>query len=219
VVGEPYYEMLEGWPIETALNYFYTIRMLKRNKIVKPNALSVPAHARILACGIECRDLARAYDKNLSSAVVSKRVRGTQFQAHVCGFDHSPIADCWNYDQHGISLPLWEYNNVVPVTEIVTVGTLDYETDSIEQGSLILQQQDENSVLVAPFTENNRTCHAIAFWVDYGIRTSSSSFATVSTGFGKDSLLSDRQTVRILAKGEPTILGKSLAITRHGLEI
>ncbi len=218
IVGEPYYEMLEGWSIETALNYFYTIRMLKRNKIVKPNSLCVPAKATILACGIECQDLARAYNKNLSSAVVSKRARGTQFHAHVCGFDHSPISDCWNYEIHGISLPLWEYDNVVPVTEIVQVGNLDYESDSIEEG-IWVSPEEENSVLMAPFTKVNRTCHAIAFWVDYGIRTGNSTFTTVSTGFGADSLLSDRQTVRILAKGETSILGRSLAIPRHGLEL
>ncbi len=215
VVGEPYYEMLEGCPIETALNYFYTIRMLKRKHIVKPTALCVPARAEIMACGIECADLASAYNCDLSSAVISKGSK-----AQVCGFDHTPIADCWNYDKHGISLPLWEYNNVVPVTEIVNVGTLDYETITITEGHWI--QKDGNSLLMAPFTKENRICHAIAFWVDYGIRTESM-FEKLSTGFGASHLakppIAERQTVRILAKGTPAILGQSLAIPRHGLKL
>jgi protein arginine N-methyltransferase 7 len=246
VVGEPYYEMLEGWPIETALNYFYTIKMLKRNGIVKPKALCVPAHAIILACGIECSDLGTAYQKHLSQVSSSS--------SSVCGFDHSPVAECWNYDQHGISIPLWEYNNVVSVTEIVEVGRLDYETNQILEGNWMVGDSNNNntnetatttSFLMAPFTKENRTCHAIAFWVDYKIRnhtprslsrepSSSSSFETISTGFGdaaaaaadsdtscssSSSQIVERQTVRILVKELPTRLGESLVIPRHGLEL
>ena len=257
VVGEPYYEMLEGWPIETALNYFYTIQMLKRNGIVKPKALCVPAHAIILACGIECSDLGTAYQKHLSLQIPSdtgtSSSSSTSGSSNVCGFDHSPVAECWNYDQHGISIPLWEYNNVVPVTEIVEVGRLDYETSQILEGNWMVGDQDENhsnnennanepsavastSFLRVPFTKENRTCHAIAFWVDYKIRNhtppssaSSSSFATLSTGFmdaadsnadvPSSSRIVERQTVRILAEEQPTRLGEFLVIPRHGIEL
>ena len=251
VVGEPYYEMLEGWPIETALNYFYTIRMLKRNGIVKPRALCVPAHAIILACGIECSDFGTAYQKDLSSQAPPANGKpcnnNNNNGSNVCGFDHSPVAECWNYDQHGISIPLWEYNNVVPVTEIVEVGRLDYETNQILEGNWMEEEKDENHetaaaaaatpFLRAPFTKENRKCHAIAFWVDYNIRNhtptssvSSSYFTTLSTGFvdvaagsaswpSSSSRIVERQTVRILAEEQPTRLGESLVIPRHGLEL
>ena len=252
VVGEPYYEMLEGWPIETALNFFYTLRMLKRKGIVKPKALCVPARAVVMACGIECPDLGQAYNRNLSSSPCKFNDSNDQKKTpRVCGFDHTPVTECWNFDQNGISIPLWEYNNVVPVTETVVVGILDYEGDSIIPGYWVDGDGEtastttnsevasiSTSVLMAPFTKKNRTCHAIAFWVDYGIRNvlpsskdgersedPSSSFETISTGFGASqsqpfsSRIPERQTVRILAKGQPTILGKSLAIPRHGLEL
>ena len=226
VVGEPYYEMLEGWSIETALNFFYTIRMLKRKEIVQSNALCVPARATVFACGIECPDVGRAYNKHLSCGTSDTRTQ-------ICGFDHTPVTECWNYENKGISLPLWEYNNVVPVTETVMVGMLDYESDNIVPGKL--EERDSNTqILRASFTKANRTCHAIVFWVDYGIRNKISSsddnddFETVSTGFGAyaseeshpiRSRVSEKQTVRILAQPEPTILGESLVIPKHGLEL
>jgi len=219
VVGEPYYEILEGWPIETALNYFYTVRMLKRKGIVR-TSLCVPAQAVVLACGIESWDLYSAYRKELSAT--------SSTALHVCGFDHTPLVECWRYDKKGISVSLWEYGDVVPVTEIVQLARLDYENGTIIQEGKG-DDSEKSVVLMAPFIESKRTCHAIAIWVDYQIRNapsssnsgSSDAFATLSTGiFGKASMtrtskISERQTVTILAQAKPTVLGESLAIPKN----
>eukprot|EP00536_Pseudo-nitzschia_multiseries_P011243 jgi/Psemu1/326380/estExt_fgenesh1_pg.C_3730004 len=220
VVGEPYYETLEGWTIETALNFFYTIRMLKRNTIVKPDALCVPARAVVLACGIQCEDLGRSYKKHLSAG-----------NSRVNGFGHQPIVDCWKYDRHGISIPLWEYKGVIPVTEVVRIGTLDYETNAIHRSN---QWMEDHPGIRAPFVKSIGWCHAIAFWVDYQIRSdsgsdkdkdqpsnwdSTSSFETVSTGFFSSSQCAERQTVRILSPPQPVKTGESLPIPLHDLEL
>lgn len=242
VVGEPYYEMLEGWPIETALNFFYTIRMLKRKGIVRPGALSVPARAVVLACGIQCEDLGKAYQRDLGNHRCCAAGCGdgddsaTTQRPSVCGFDHTPVVDCWNYDKDGISLPLWEYTNLSPVTDIVEVGRLDYVADTIEQRWLTddSHRSDSGEYLLARFTEDNATCNAVAFWVDYGIpvNPSGGSSETVSTGFGashlppgddrvpcSSSVCAERQTVRILPRALPTVRGGTLVIPRHGLEL
>jgi len=267
VVGEPYYEMLEGWSIETSLNYFYTIRMLKRKKIVRADALCVPARAVIVACGIQCEDIGKSYRRSLcarqsngnnnessSSEIDREEPLSSLASASCCvsGFDHQPVVDCWKYDQHGVSIPLWEYNQVVPVTEVVEIGTLDYENDAIlSNGNWVdVPSEIENGVVAnnqgirAPFTNANakptspgksRVCHAIAFWVDYKIRNNDDdddnthsnhhghhykpSFTTVSTGFASPSQCAEKQTVRILSTPQPVVMGESLLIPRHDLEL
>ncbi|VEU34116.1 unnamed protein product [Pseudo-nitzschia multistriata] len=251
VVGEPYYEMLEGWPIETALNYFYTIRMLKRKKIVRHDALCVPARAVVLACGIQCEDIGRSYRKDLG-APEGKPKHGKEAEPratvvpHIGGFDHQPIVDCWSYDRHGIPLPLWEYNGVVQVTEVVELGVLDYETDSFLDGPWATAAGDTDrgsnprEMVQARFSKPSGTCHAIAFWVDYeirmddrvnddrnddgsGVASRSPPFATVSTGFdpdgpkGSSCACAERQIVRILSPPLPVEEGGSLPIPLHDL--
>ena len=184
VVGEPYYEVLEDWSIETAVNYFNTLRMLKRNKIVRTNALCVPSQAIVYACGISCPELGTAYRKH--------RVGGNEKNSNnnnkddtVCGFHHRPVIDCWNYNTHAIALPVFDdYNNVRQVTETIEIGAIDYEHDTLkvhhdtrrnncddEQEKETEQGTKENTLLrTARFIEENIRCHAIVFWVDYRIR-------------------------------------------------
>ena len=63
VVAEPYYEILEGWHIQEALNYFYTVRSLVKGGVVSPAALSVPAYANVMACVVEFNDFFSAYGR------------------------------------------------------------------------------------------------------------------------------------------------------------
>ena len=64
VVAEPYNEILEGWHIQEALNYFYTVRSLVKRGVVSPAAaLSVPAYANVMACVVEFDDFFTAYGK------------------------------------------------------------------------------------------------------------------------------------------------------------
>ena len=201
------------------------------------NALCVPAQAVILACGIDCPDIGKAYRRNLSSKNESTNEEETD-DSMCGGFIHQSIADFWQYDKHGISIPLWEYNDVVRVTDIVEIGKLDYEHDAIKEGNW--QQnvrsdstnKNKDGVIKTPFTKENATCHAIAFWVDYRIRIRKASsntsndenddnavdenFETVSTGI---SCQGDKQMVRILPDPIRTGLDKFLTIQRYGLEL
>ncbi len=63
VVAEPYNEILEGWHIQEALNYFYTVRSLVKGGVVSPAAISVPAYANIMACVVEFGDFFSAYGR------------------------------------------------------------------------------------------------------------------------------------------------------------
>ncbi|OEU11896.1 hypothetical protein FRACYDRAFT_245017 [Fragilariopsis cylindrus CCMP1102] len=190
VIGEPYYEMLEGWNIEIATNYFYTLRMLKRNNIVKKDALCVPAQAVVYACGISCSDLGNSYKRNIGGDVDNNNNNNK-----ICGFDHQTVTDCWNYNKHGISIPLFdEYSNVIKVTDVVEiVFWIDYR--------IRIKKDDDDKT------------KEISFEI---ISTGESPSSSSSSSYG-----GEKQTVRILSEPiKDTILGKSLPIYRcHGLKL
>ena len=80
ILAEPYFEMLEGWHIQEALNYFYLIKSLKRRQVIKSDAISVPAFASIKACAIELHpDVFGAYSEFPSK--------------EVCGFRHDDVTN------------------------------------------------------------------------------------------------------------------------------
>ena len=53
VTSKSYYETLEGHHLQEFLNYYYTLRSLRRRGVVKPTAVSVPSYSRILGCAIQ----------------------------------------------------------------------------------------------------------------------------------------------------------------------
>jgi hypothetical protein len=179
IVGEPFYEFLEGHSVQEALNFYNILAMLKDKNVIHSHALVVPHRAIILAQGIECADIANAYCK-------CKNDR--------CGeFDHKAINDHWSFDEHPISLPLYEYN-FRPATEIVAVASFEYEDDNIR---FYLSPNDTVTVQRWPSVCTNRKqnmvhdklsvqsnflggvsiCHAITFWVDYRSRMFESTWA------------------------------------------
>jgi hypothetical protein len=146
VVGEPYYQVLEGYPVQEALNFLYTIRMLKRKDCVHPETKCVPRHASILACGVECFDIGSAYCK--------RDVYG--------GFDHTAVTKYCQFGEHTISIPLYEYNHRC-VTETAVVANLDFENATEDR---------KNETIKSSFiTKNNvdATVHCIMFWVEYDV--------------------------------------------------
>ncbi len=171
VVGEPYYEVLEGWCIEEALNFFYTLRMLRRRGVVSGSAVCVPGRASIMACGIECPDIADAY-----------RPCG----ASLAGFDHTTVREYCRSSSYNLSLPLWEYD-VTPMTEPVELALLDYEQNCIvarpststtgykgggESATAANEEDQEEATspsipVEVPYIRAG-TCHAVMLWVEYG---------------------------------------------------
>lgn len=150
VVGEPYFEFLEGHCVQEAFNYFNTLRMLKSKGVVATNALAVPFQAEIKARGIECVDIADAYSRCKDDA---------------CGgFDHSTVTRYWSFDQFPIVLPLYEYE-CRTVTESVTVATLDFESSTVHRAV-----NNGGHFVTSQFLEGCSTCHGVSFWVEYSIR-------------------------------------------------
>jgi hypothetical protein len=143
VVGEPYFEVLEGWPVQESLNFLYTIRMLKRINCVDSEAKCVPARARFLACGIQCQDLGNAHR--------TRDVYG--------GFDHRVITKYSQLGEYTISIPLYEYN-YKPVTETVVIAELDFEK---------ALETRKNDTIKASFLTDDVSAHAIMYWVEYYI--------------------------------------------------
>jgi hypothetical protein len=143
VVAEPYYEILEGWELQEALNYLYTLRALKRRNVAKKDALSSPQEARIMGQAFESHAIAAAYKR------CDNPIRG---------FSHDVANRLYPFNNHDISLPSWQYQ-MVALSSPFEIALVDYNSCTVEQ------RRSEESV---PFTKAG-TCHGMILWVDYGL--------------------------------------------------
>eukprot|EP00980_Cylindrotheca_fusiformis_P031498 scaffold26465_cov176-Cylindrotheca_fusiformis.AAC.1 len=146
IVAEPYYEVLEGWHLAEALNFFYIQISLKKRGVIVADARSVPAKAYIQVCAMDSADLGRAYK---------------HCDDDICGFDHSVVnasASLLGTSSTDIRIPAWEYD-ITPLTEAVTIATIDYENCKIIPTPVVQRAMP-----------NSGTCHGMLIWVDYGIR-------------------------------------------------
>ena len=167
VLAEPYYELLEGWHIQEALNYFYLIKSLKRKQVIKSDAISVPSFASIKACAIELDpDVFEAY---------------SEFpRKEVCGFRHEDVANHGAlHDTYDTLFPLWQYR-WKPLSEPFEVAKMSYEG-----GEAKMHVSNCESWVSSNFTCPG-SCHAVAFFIEYGMRVtdenSVESFSMISTG-------------------------------------
>ena len=173
VVAEPYYEILEGWHLQEALNYFYTMRSLKRRGIISSTAISVPTYANVMACVVECEQFFSAYGQ----------VGDSTFRK-VAGFKHSAVNYYGNrYHTYDVSLPLWQYR-YKPLSQPFCVATIPYEG-----ASQTIETKGGESI----FTSTG-SAQAVVFWVDYYCRTNAD-FEVISTASS-----SHRQLIRKLIK-------------------
>lgn len=144
VVAEPYYEVLEGWHLQEALNYFYSLRALKRRGVVCDDAISVPSFASVVARAVEAREVFQAY----SSCDVELQ-----------GFRHDTIRESTRgAGDHDVPLPTWQYN-ATALTDPVEVCRIDYRTCEITR---------RTPVIKVPFTRAG-TCHGMIVHVEYGL--------------------------------------------------
>ena len=174
VVCEPYYEMLEGWHLQEAMNYFHLIRSLKKRGVISTSALSVPAHARVMACVIEFDDFSSAYG----------RVGDRLSENTVAGFRHASVNYYGDrYHTRSTSFPLWQYR-YKQLSNGFCVANILYE------GAAPTVENVDDSVVL--FSEGN--AQAVVFWVDYYCRTGAN-FGIISTATS-----SHRQLVRKLPK-------------------
>jgi hypothetical protein len=150
VVSEPYYEMLEGWHLQEALNYYYTLRFLRTRELLSPNAIVLPLLCRVMGCIIESEQLRSAY------VACGNRLDGSS-SSLVRGFDHSFVNQMCSFHEFDLSLPLWQYES----TRL---------TDDVELGTLLFRSPTSPAVLRnisrAPFRKAG-TCDALVVWLEY----------------------------------------------------
>jgi protein arginine N-methyltransferase 7 len=152
VAAEPHYQVLEGWHLQEALNYFYLGRSLRERGMVTHEALSVPQFASIVVCGIQCEKLAQAY----------QGCGDDSDGAMICGFDHSILNQYGDrYHCHSIAIRACEYE-YSQLTETRQVSRLCYDESCSIYGN--------NVWAVLPF-EQSGTCHGVLCWIEYGMQT------------------------------------------------
>jgi len=164
VVAEPYYEMLEGWHLQEALNYFYLVCAMKKRGVISPSSLSVPSCAKFMGCVVEFKNFNSAYGKV-----------GDDRTGLVSGFRHDSVNYYGDrYHTYDVSLPLWQYR-YKRLSKPFCIATIPYEgtTPSIDTSCEPVEFISQGSA------------HAVIVWVDYKCRTSGDSesdcFDTIST--------------------------------------
>ncbi|KAL7458932.1 hypothetical protein ACHAWC_010740 [Mediolabrus comicus] len=144
VAAEPYYEMLEGWHLQEALNYFYLVRSLKQRRLISSSSISIPTVAALMAVVVEAEEFARAYSQ-VGDAT-----------GNVAGFNHSPVNFYGDrYHTYDVSLPVTEYNYRA-LSSPFCVAKLLYDEGVKEDGEWTSVKIDKPG-----------KCQAVIFYVDY----------------------------------------------------
>jgi type III protein arginine methyltransferase len=145
ICAEPYYEILDGWHLQEALNYYYLVRALKRRHLIVTHASCVPAFASIRGCAIQAHDLGQAY------RACDPVIRGVK---------HAVVNELGHrFSEFDLSLPMWQYD-YTRLSEEVELARIDYE------GSEIIMN---NSGIVQSSFHTSGTCHAMLIWIHYGM--------------------------------------------------
>ncbi|KAI2510140.1 hypothetical protein MHU86_4307 [Fragilaria crotonensis] len=147
VVSEPYYEVLEGWHLQEAINYFYLLKSMKLRGLVALDFVSLPSCARVMGCAIESYAIHGAYKKCGDKS------------EHLCGLDHSFVNQhAARFHENELWIPTWQYESK-EITDSFEVATLNYNTLEIE-GNAIWRD--------ASFVDSDGvTCHGFKFWIEY----------------------------------------------------
>ena len=159
VVAEPYYEVLEGWHVQEALNFYYLVQSMRSRGVISQAALCVPSHCSIMARVVQFDDFHCAYSS----------VGDEDEEIH--GFNHSKVNDFGDrYRTYDIALPLWQYR-LSRLSEPSRISRLSYEGG--DEGQSI----EATEIVVS---KRGVAC-AIELWVDYACRIGDGDFKTVST--------------------------------------
>jgi hypothetical protein len=149
VLSEPYYETLEGWHLQEALNYWFLLRSCNLRGLLTDPFVSIPSHGRVMGCAIESIELYNAYS----------RCGDTDNDESICGWDHSLVNHyAARYHEHDLWLPLWQYPHRA-LTAPFELATLNYVRLEIE-GNGIWREVE--------FIESEKgICHGIKIWIEY----------------------------------------------------
>lgn len=157
VFAEPYFEILEGWHLQEALNYYYTLRKLKENEIISDGVVSVPSYASIKACAIEfSEEVVQAH-----CGLYSPDIEGF---SHECMREYGAL-----YSKYDMRFQLAQYR-WKRLSEDIELGILDFK------------HCQETFATAKKVKLKLGICHAIAIWVDYGVEISDQVYNFISTG-------------------------------------
>jgi predicted RNA methylase len=161
VVAEPYYEILEGWHLQEAINYYFLLQSFQQRGLLSTDHLSVPSYARIMGFAIQSDTIYNAYRRccGASDSTTADNDNQTKDASAICGFDHGIVnhfaARCHEYD---LSLPMWQYEYTA-LTDAFEIAKLDYN-------QLVIEGNGEWREV--PFAiQPSGTCHALLLWIDY----------------------------------------------------
>ena len=148
VMSEPYYEILESWHLQEALNYYHLLRYLKQKGLVKHDAISLPTSASIIVCAVELDDnVARAHSGLRSSSL--------------CGFNHEEVTlNASSPSSYDIKFPAFQYkwkklSRSFPIAKIQYDGPVT----SMKIGG---DGEWSDSIKL-----DSGECHGIFIWIEY----------------------------------------------------
>ena len=213
VVAEPYYQVLEGWHLQEALNLYYTVRYLRRccsitQPLLSPSVLVLPRRCRILGMIIESDQLRSAY-----------RPCGDNNDNCIRGIDHTFVNQVGGTQFHTFDLTLpvaWQYEYTV-LTETVELGVLDYNNSDNSNIGHPKGFNDESaattmtnppmlsSVVSGSFVKAGR-CDALLVWLEYCFDTDCDDHSVTNNNSIATLDRSHRQIVRMLALPTPRVL-------------
>jgi protein arginine N-methyltransferase 7 len=148
VLAEPYYEQLEGWPLEEALNLYYIIRCLWGNGVLSDSSIILPFSCTIRGCIIESQQLKAAYSR-LGDSILN--------DSEVCGFDHAYVNQVsGNLSSFDLSIPMFQYDYKI-LSEVLDLGYLDYSNPT---------EIIADSFCRGQFLHAGR-CDALLVWTEY----------------------------------------------------
>lgn len=146
--AEPYFEILEGWHLQEAMNFHYIVDLLRSRGLVSASTIVIPYACRIMGCIVQSDQLHSAY-----SACRYKK------EASIGGLDHefaNTVGD--RFHRYEMSVSMWEYDFVV-LSEVVELGKFTY-------GKCKSFSSNEEIFSRGAFQSSGR-CDALLIWVDY----------------------------------------------------
>lgn len=153
-VGEVHYEVLEGWPLQEALNFYFLRRGLARRGLSEWVG-SIPEAAIVRGMAVEL-------DPALASAYGPLRRERGYNAPTIQGFRHGAAERHSRlYHTFDASFPMWQYGHR-GLTEPFEIARIPYSSSSPTSS---IEVRD----VEVPFVAEGGTCHALLHWIEYVI--------------------------------------------------
>ena len=173
VIMAEYYEILEGWELETFLNFYHLVRALSARDLISSTAITIPGRVKVMGALIESEQLRSAY-----------RSCGDEEQK-ICGLDHSTVNRYGgDFSVVDLSLPMWQYSyrKLSSDLELVLIDCTKPSSDNIR------------TTVKTSFPTESR-CDALMIWLEYSCDMGNDGALTFSS-----LRQSSKQLIRMLPK-------------------